>query len=190
MKRAIFGAMFAALALAASAQAQSDSTSLGDYARAIKKQKSEQTSASAKVYDNDNLPSSTAVNVVGATGTSSPSSNSPDAKASNNAATDSAPAASDDASKIAPGQSVQQRQKAYDIWKQRIDEQRKKIDQITSDLSDLQSHTPAAIMPPDVKQKYRTQLDEKQKALEQAKAGLADLQEQARKAGVPSSVTE
>lgn len=208
MKRTLFGALAVALftlgiGITAGAQS-SDSSSLGDYARSLKKDKQE-AKATAKVYDNDNLPAETKISVVGApsaagdsssAGSTTPGNNSSDANKDNSAKADSssantdakAQAASDDPTrKITPGQSREDRQKAYDAWKDQIDNQRKKIDQMAQEI-DAYQHSTALPWPNN--NKYTQGLAEKQKALDQARATLTDLEEQARKAGVPSSVVE
>ena len=47
------------------AAAQSQTQPLGDYARAAKKAKNPSAAGTPKVYDNDNLPQSTSISVVG-----------------------------------------------------------------------------------------------------------------------------
>ena len=92
---------------------------------------------------------------------------------------------------IKPGQSPEERQKAYDGWKTRIADQKKNVDGLAHDLDDFQHNSTLAQVSvwPET-QKYGQGLADKQKALAQAKAELSDLQEQARKAGVPASVAE
>jgi hypothetical protein len=202
MKRVVLGSMtalFFMIALSAIAGAQS--ASLGDYARLVKKNKPQATKAPAKVYDNDNLPSAT-ISVVGApapAATDAAKDNKdnkqPDAKADDKTAA-STPKTDEKAEKkavteIKPGQSPEERQKAYDGWKTRIADQKKKVDALAHDLDDFQHNSTLAQVSvwPET-QKYGQGLADKQKALAQAKADLNDLQEQARKAGVPASVAE
>lgn len=210
MKRTLLGALavafFATGVVVAAGAQSSDSSSLGDYARSIRKDKQE-AKATAKVYDNDNLPAETKISVVGspsaagandsasagaaAPNTSSASDANKDNSAkgdSSSANTDAAQPPSDDPTKkITPGQSREDRQKAYDAWKDQIDNQRKKIDQMKQEI-DAYQHSTALPWPNN--EKYTQGLAEKQKALDQAKATLSDLEEQARKAGVPSSMIE
>lgn len=211
MKRVILASMaapFLMIALSAVATAQTSSPSLGDYARSVKRNKPQETKAPAKVYDNDNLPASTTISVVGpapqtveAAGKGDKDSNQADAKASDAKSSDKS--ASPDsktgekaadkkaATEIKPGQSLEERQKILDGWKKRMDDQKKKIDQLAHDLNDFQHNSTLAQVSvwPET-QKYGQGLAEKQKALDQAKTELNDLQEKARKAGVPASVTE
>jgi hypothetical protein len=90
---------------------------------------------------------------------------------------------------IKPGQSPEERQKAYAYWQKRVQQREGRIDQLTRELDDLKRNVPAAVImhlwPED--QKYLQILADKQKALEQAKGDLNEFQEQARKSGVPSS---
>jgi hypothetical protein len=94
-----------------------------------------------------------------------------------------------DIDEIKPGQSVEERQRAYLDWKNRIDQPGKKIDRLTRELNELKRNVPTAVMlhlwPED--QVYLQLVADKQKELDQAKADRGDLQEQAREAGVPSS---
>jgi hypothetical protein len=204
MKRVVLGstaAIFFMIALSAIAGPQAQSASLGDYARSVRQNKPQATKAPAKVYDNDNLPSTT-ISIVGASTTStdaakdSKDSQQPDAKADDKTAastpkTDGKPAEKKASTEIKPGQSPEERQKAFDGWKTRISDQKKKVDQLAHDLDDFQHNSSLAQVSvwPET-QKYGQGLADKQKALAQAKAELSDLQEQARKAGVPASVAE
>lgn len=205
MKRVVLGSMAAIvlmIALSAMVHAQAQSASLGDYARSVRQNKPQATKAPAKVYDNDNLPSST-ISVVGATAPTSVDAakdstdgKQPDAKADDKTAasapkTDEKPAEKKASTEIKPGQSPEERKKAFDGWKTRIAEQKKKVDQLAHDLDDFQHNSTLAQVSlwPET-QKYGQGLADKQKALAQAKAELSDLREQARKAGVPASVAE
>jgi hypothetical protein len=220
MKRVILASMaatFLLIAFSAAATAQTSSPSLGDYARSVKHNKPQATKAPAKVYDNDNLPASTTISVVGPApqpvadlSKSDKGINQPDgkpsdaktfdgktgdAKANDQSAADSKTGAKaadkKAAAEIKPGQSLEERQKVLDGWKKRIDDQKKKIDKLARDLDDFQHNSTLAQVSvwPET-QKYGQGLAEKQKALDQAKTELGDLQEQARKAGVPASVAE
>ena len=204
MKRVVFGSMAAIfmIALGVMAGAQAQSASLGDYARSVRQNKPQATKAPAKVYDNDNLPSAT-ISVVGATAPTatdaakdSKDSQQPDVKADDKTAastpkTDEKSAEKKASTEIKPGQSPEERQKAYAGWKTRIADQKKKVDALAHDLDDFQHNSTLAQVTvwPET-QKYGQGLADKQKALAQAKAELSDLQEQARKAGVPASVAE
>ena len=189
MKRFVisgFAVMFCALAMCMFAGAQSESESLGDYARSVRKSKAEEAKTAAKVYDNDNLPAAPSISVVG------------DSSAAADNQTDKTPktaqqpqAGPSDALQVKPGQSQEDRQKAYDAWKQRIELQRQRIDQLSTDL---ESYKHSATMPAaqawPYNQQYQKGITDKEKALDDAKAELSEMQEQARKAGVPSSVAQ
>lgn len=189
------------VALSAGSNAQTSDSSLGDYARSVRQNKSQATKATTKVYDNDTIPSATTISVVGST----PQAVADDGKkAGDDKASDkvtSTDSKSNDqkpdqktekkADAIKPGQSLEERQKVFDAWKTRIADQKKKVDQLSHELNDYQHNSTLAQVSlwPET-QKYGQGLAEKQKALEQAKTELSNLEEQARKAGVPSSVAE
>lgn len=207
------------IALSAVSSAQTSTPSLGDYARSVRQNKPQATKAPAKVYDNDTIPSATTISVVGpapqtATDASKndkdtsqpdakaadtktgdqPDSKGADAKSSDKPAADSKAgdkAADKKTAEVKPGQSIEERQKAFDAWKTSIADQKKKVDQLAHELNDYQHNSTLAQVSvwPET-QKYGQGLAEKQKALDQAKTELSDLQEQARKAGVPASVAE
>jgi len=218
MKRLFIGSAAAVcltIALTAVSIAQTSSPSLGDYARSVRQNKPQATKAPAKVYDNDAIPSSTTISVVGPApqtvadnkDTLQPDAKAADAKTNDQQDAKTADAKSSDksvadskavdkggdkkAAEVKPGQSLEERQKAFDVWKTKIADQKKKIDQLARELNDYQHNSTLAQVSvwPET-QKYGQGLAEKQKALEQAKTELSDLQEQARKAGVPASIAE
>jgi hypothetical protein len=169
--------------------AQDDS--LGDYARTVRKQKDEgKQPASAKKYDNDNLPKNDVLSVVG----NAPAE--PDAKAAGDAS---------DQKADKPGESKDDQQKATDDWKQKISTQKDQIDLQSRELDVLQREyrLRAAAFYADAGNRlrnsgswdkedaeYKQQIADKQKALDAARKQLDDLQEQARKAGVPASARQ
>jgi hypothetical protein len=174
--------------------APAEGPSLGDFARAVRKSRPQEVKPAEKVYDNDNIASATSVSVVGNSSAASDSSNTTETKGNNGAsgnqnAQPESKTQNDDPPKVSPGQSREDRQKVFDSWKQRIDDQKHKIDQLSQEISGLKNvnNSQVSVWPD---QKYAQTLTDKQKALDDAKAGLSDLQEQARKAGVPSSFTE
>lgn len=215
MKKLLFAvlALVCACAVSVTAEAQSDSQSLGDYARAVRKNKPEETKAASKVYDNDNIPANTSISVVGdtkaapatdtAAATNAAAANSTatasDAATTNNPATASNAAnnpgqanqANDETKKAQPGQSLKEREQVYTSWKKRIDDQKKKVDELTRELDGIKNNAsmPQAPVWP-YNQKYQDGVAAKQKDIDAAKAQLSDLQEQARRAGVPSSYIE
>jgi hypothetical protein len=202
------------IVFSALSNAQTSTSSLGDYARSVRQSKPQTTKAPAKIYDNDTIPSATTISVVGAApqttannkDTTQPDAKAGDAKSSDQADVKAADAKSADkpadskaaekaadkkAPEVKPGQSLEERQKAFDAWKTRIADQKKKVDQLARELNDFQHNSTLAQVSgwPET-QKYGQGLAEKQQALDQAKTELSELQERARKAGAPASVAE
>lgn len=188
--------------------AQSDNQPLGDYARTVKKTK---TGSSAKipskVYDNDNLPGQGTISVVG-NDSDAPSTakTEQDEQAKNSSGN---PAQKSDAKapepQIKPGQSAEERKKALEGWKNKLDEQKDKIAGISHELDLLQreyrlkaaefySNTANRVEHPygfaDDDAKYKQQIADKQKELDAAQEKLSDMLDTARKEGAPNSVIE
>lgn len=158
--------------------------SLGDYARAARKNKPEPSAASHH-YDNDNLPASEHLSVVGPPA---------GADGSGGQAANSAPAQAADAAAANAD-----RQKAAADWQKKLDEQKGKIDALSHelDLDQREYRLRAAAMYGDAGNRlrnsaewdkedsqYKTDIDAKQKAIDDARAQLDQMQEEARKAGV------
>jgi hypothetical protein len=156
--------------------------SLGDYARAARKNKPE-PSPSTRHYDNDNLPTNETLSVVGPP---------PGAETA---------AAGTPAGAAAPGATNpdKEKRKVADEWKEKLDKQKEKIDSLSKDL-DLQQREfrlkeanfyadgtarlqNAAQFDKDGAQ-TKNDIDDKQKAIDAAKQEYDEMQEQARKAGV------
>lgn len=152
--------------------------SLGDAARAARKNKPEPSSTS-RHFDNDNLPTGDALSVVGPPPAST-------AQAPKAAAVDPAAAAAE-------------RQKTADDWKKKLDQQKEKVDSLNHEL-DLQQREyrlrsatfyadegnrvrNAGALEKEGTQ-YKSDVDGKQKAIDAARQELDDMQEQAHKAGV------
>ncbi|HTW58368.1 MAG TPA: hypothetical protein VMD99_09565 [Terriglobales bacterium] len=203
------GSNQAAPAAQSSASSAASGTSLGDYARQIRK--NSPTNAKPKVFDNDNLPTQDKLSIVGQAPTddsseakaddSEASSTSPDGTASNGAKAGSdksgppAKLPEDDAAK----------QAAIKQWSDKISSQKDAIDLTQRELNVLQREYQirAAAMYGDVGNRlrnsadwdkqdaqYKQQIADKQKALDDAKQKLDDTEEDARKAGVPDSAAE
>jgi len=168
---------------------------LGDYARAVRKDKKP---ATAKQFDNDNLPLQDKLSVVG----TQAAGNTPD-QAQNAAAGDAK--ADDKPAGIKPGESQEDRQKTYDEWKDRLTAQKDKFDLLSRELDVAQREYQlrAAAMYADAGNRlrnsgswdkedtdYKKKIDEKKKAVDDAKQEMENMQEDARKAGVPTSVRE
>ena len=202
MKRTV---LIAATILAATFANAQDATTqqqpLGDYARAVRKDKKP---ATTKQFDNDNLPADNTLNIVGKA--DAPGDAKVDDKAQ--AAGDGADAGKQADSKppsIQPGESAAERQKTYDSWKDRLTDQKAKVELLSRefDVEQREYQLRAAAMYADAGNRlrnsgnwdkedadYKQKIEQKKKALDDAKKDLDDMQEDARKAGVPSSVRE
>jgi hypothetical protein len=155
--------------------------SLGDYARAIRKNKPE-PSATTRHFDNDNLPTDQTLSVVGP----------PPATAANSAS--AATAAPSD-----PTAAAAERQRAADAWKDKLAKQQEKINSLNHelDLDQRENRLRAAGYYADPAARlrdvasadkqdadYKSDVEVKQKAIEAAQQELGEMQEQARKNGV------
>jgi chromosome segregation ATPase len=190
-----------ALALPALAQ----DSSLGSYARTVRKDKQGQA-PTAKKYDNDNLPKNDKLSIVG-NATEEPAEK-PAAAAP---AADQAAASTEqkaDAPPAANASADDQKkddEKKNDEWAKKIAAQKDQIDLASRELDVLQREyrLRAATFYADAGDRlrnqaswdkqdaqYKDQIAQKQKALDAAKQQLTDMQEQARKAGVPSKARE
>lgn len=201
MKHTKLMAMVTLLTLAAGvASAQSSSApSLGDAARAARKNKAD-ASPATRHYDNDNLPTNDALSVVGpepvaATNTAA-SAQSKDAASSVN---DKDKDKNNDKKPADPTVAAAERQKSADEMKKKLAEQQQKIDALNHEISldQREDRLRAAAFYSDAGtqlrnsaewQKEQTQskndADAKQKALDTAKQQYDEMQEQARKAGI------
>jgi hypothetical protein len=186
------------------ASAAPQSQSLGDYARAVRKDKKPST---PKQYDNDNLPVNDKLSVVGNPSADS-SAQTGDAKTTRDG---DQPGDSDgktaDQKNLEPkaDETPEQRETRYNGWKENISREKGEMDQASKELDLLQREyrLRAAAFYGDAgvrlrnsaewdkeNAQYQQQIADKQKEVEAAKQKIDDLQEQARKAGVPSSVRE
>lgn len=202
--------------ISASAQEQSQSadpgsssgSSLGDYARHVRKDSD--AKSKPRVFDNDNLPKEDKLSVVGTPSTAESTASTP--AADQNAGSTSA-AADTKAGTAKPneamGPAVQgdetSRKEAIKQWNDKFDSQQQQIDLSQRELDVLQREYQirAAAMYADAGNRlrnsadwdkqdaqYKQQISDKQKTLDDAKQKLEDMKEAARKAGVPNSVTE
>ncbi len=195
--------------------AAAQSQSLGDYARAVRKdEKKDEKKAPARQFDNDNLPKTDTLSIVG----------SPTPEPQDKAGRAGEPAKESDKSQAAAAspeakaadtgkkpedksadESVRERQKMHEGFKQKISDQKDKVDLLTRELDVLQREyrLRAAAFYADAGNRlrdqglwdkqdaqYKQQIAQKQKAVDAAKQQLDDLKEQARKAGVPTSMRE
>jgi hypothetical protein len=189
---------------------------LAEYARHAKKEKEGQP-APKKVYDNDNLPRTEHLSIVGpqapevpesiAEGTTE-SDKSATPAAQPNAPADSEPKADEQAGKlpsVTPGEDSEDRQKVYAEWQKKIADQKQAVDLAERELDVVQREYKlrAAAVYADAgyrlrnstqwdkeDRQYHEQIEVKQKALEAARQKLTDLQGQARKAGLPPKIRQ
>jgi len=178
---------------------------LGTYARSVRKDKK---TTAAKTFDNDNLPMTDKLSVVG--NTTQASTDAPDEAQVGNQlpSLTGKPMATPDEKKpptVQPGQSAEDRQKVYDDWQQKLTAQKAQVDSLAHQMDVMQGEyrLRAAAMYGDAGNRLRNSAEwdkedadfkqksaDQQKALEDAKQHLEDMQEDARKSGVPSSVTQ
>ena len=193
----------------------SQGSSLGDYARQVRKDTPPK--AKPKVFDNDNLPTEDKLSIVGpATPTPPPAQNAGEAKPGEEAAKASQPGApasgetkaATEAKAPAPSKPAEEeaaRQAKFKEWQQKITAQKNQIDLLQRELEVFQREYQirAAAFYADAGNRlrnsgnwdkqdaqYKEQIADKQKALDDAKQKLEDLEEEARKAGVPANMRE
>jgi hypothetical protein len=211
MKRIAYFSMAVMILLGAFlglAAAQSDS--LADAARAARKDKKE----TPKKFDNDNLPKTDKLSVVGKP-EPQPSGKSAEQASQSNSESEAKPEtkseaqpeaeSGDSGKKPADGDEAKEGQSKNQQWKGKIAEQNHQVDLLTRELDVMQREYQlrAAAFYADAGNRlrnqgawdkedaqYKKQLDAKQKELATAKQELDDLKEQARKAGVPAGMRE
>jgi hypothetical protein len=190
-----------------SSQNSATGSSLGNYARQIRKDPGGKPTP--KVFDNDNLPKEDKLSIVGQTPAAGDHSTTAKAAASESAATAATETklnAADKASTANAGKSPEEnKQAAAKQWADKIAAQKDQIDLLTRELDVLQREYQirAAAMYADAGNRlrnstdwdkqdaqYKQQIADKQKALDDANQKFEDLQEEARKAGAPASVRE
>jgi len=204
---AVFVAAGTLVSLSA-AQGQSDS--LGAYAKAYQKDKK---APAAHQYDNDNIPKTDKLSVVGpAPEPDADAAQDADKPADSAAASDpqngdpSKPAeASDKKDDGSPAEKEAERQKMFKDWQGKISAQKNQVDNLSHEIdimereyrlrsvafySDAGNRLRNSAQWDREDAQYKQNLAEKQKALEAAKKGLDDMQEAARKAGVPAGMRE
>ena len=188
MKRIIWMAIGVLLLFGTGAFAQS----LGEVARSARKGKTHQSAANHQ-YDNDNLPKTEHLSVVGPAPAVTGNGSTPtgDVNPQNQAPVQATSAADKKAAEKPPS--------AADEWKNKIDDQKQKVASLSHELELTQREyrLRAVAMYSDAGNRLRNsatwdkedadfkkQLDEKQKAVDAAKQDLDNLTEQARKAGI------
>jgi hypothetical protein len=189
-------------------QNSSSGSSLGDYARQVRKDPG--GTSKPKVFDNDNLPRVDKLSVIGQA--PAPASNNPaDAKAeqadSKNEKTGTEAKSAEKAPLTTPKKPEDENTKEAGAkqWADKIAAQKDQIDLLARELDVTQREYQirAAAMYADAGNRmrnsadwdkqdaqYKQQIADKQKALDDAKQKLEDLQEEARKAGAPASTRE
>ncbi len=189
MKRIIWMAIGVLLLFGTGAFAQS----LGEVARSARKGKTHQSAANHQ-YDNDNLPKTEHLSVVGPAPAVTGNGSTPtgDVNPQNQAAAQATATADKKAAAEKPPS-------AADEWKNKIDDQKQKVASLSHelDLTQREYRLRAVAMYSDAGNRLRNsatwdkedadfkkQLDEKQKAVDAAKQDLDNLTEQARKAGI------
>jgi predicted RNase H-like nuclease (RuvC/YqgF family) len=192
MKRFNIGLLILTGLLAGIAAAQSDS--LADAARKHKQQQSGKPVA-AKVYTNDNLPSTETISTVGAPASDAAATAPTDGQAT---ADGSTPATKDGAK---PADDTKTRQKTWEDWRDKIQKQKAFVEQMQKENEEIDRqykltsgnyynsaqqrlYDGAAMAKEDAA--YKQQMEQKKKAIDDAKQKIDDLQEEARRAGVPS----
>ncbi len=188
--------VLAILALAAFASAQDQS--LADAARLHKQQQTGKPTA-AKVFTNDDLPTTETISTVGA----APADNTPTKPIANDNGTDagqspSAAPAKDGAKADDP---AKDKKKSWEDWQKKIETQRASVAQMQKENDEIERqyklttgnyynsaqqrvYDGAAMAKEDAA--YKEQMGQKRKAIEDAKQKVDDMQEDARKAGVPA----
>jgi hypothetical protein len=176
-------------------QTSPDQSSLGDYARKVRKDPA--AKAKPKVFDNDNLPMDDKISVVGqAPATTADASDKSAAADSKDAAAKPAISADDEKAK---------KQAAWKVWQDKLAAQKDAIDLASRelDVTTREYQLRAAVMYADTGNRlrnstqwdkedadYKQKIADKQKAVDDAKQKLDDMKEEARKAGVPSAMID
>jgi hypothetical protein len=185
---ALSTALLATTALAQTTAPAQDQSSLGDYARKIRKDPGA-PKPRPKVFDNDNLPTDDKLSVVG----------------QQSAANAGGAAPADDKNAAAKADDDQAKKAAWKSWQDKLTAQKDQVDLAGRELDVLQREYQlrAAAMYADAGNRLRNELPwdkedadykqkiaDKQKAVEDAKSKLGEMQEEARKDGVPSAMIE
>ena len=206
----LFGALAGSSALAQNAP-------LGDYARQARKQKNQQAPP-VKSYDNDNLPRTDKISVVGEAPAETPEASTASTgvgeAATKAAATAANPATASSGKQEPTAQSApaeekksseDEKQKMLKGWQEKIQKAQSHVDELAKDLdlTNREYRLRAAAFYADAGNRLRNatqwdkedtgfkeQIADKQKKLDEAKQQLEDLREQARRVGVPSSMRE
>ena len=175
-------------------QSSPDQSSLGDYARKVRKDPGA-PKAKPKVFDNDNLPMNDKLSIVGQPPAADAADKSTAADSKDAAAKPATPADDDKAKK----------QAAWKAWQDKLSAQKDSIDLASRELDVLQREYQlrAAVMYADAGNRirnsaqwdkedadYKQKIADKQKAVDDAKQKLDDMKEEAHKAGVPAAMID
>ncbi len=181
-------ALLASTAVAQTTAPAQSQSSLGDYARKIRKDPGT-AKAKPKVFDNDNLPTEDKLSVIGE-------------KSADNAG---APGDDKSAAGANADDDMAKKQADWKSWQTKLGTQKDQIDLASRELDVLQREYQlrAAEMYADAGNRlrnsaqwdkqdadYKQKIADKQKAVDDAKQKLTDMQEEARKAGVPSAMVD
>lgn len=184
----------AGVASAQSSSAQSSAPSLGDAARAARKNKTD-ASPATRHYDNDNLPVNDTLSIVGP----EPVAAKDPAVLAKDKGAASATDKDKDKKPADPTVAAAERQKSADEMKKKLAEQQQKIDALNHEISldQREDRLRAAAFYSDAGTQLRNSAqwqkeqadskndaDAKQKALDAARQQYEEMQEQARKAGI------
>jgi hypothetical protein len=202
MKHTAWIAIGVALLLGASGAA---AQSLGDVARSNRKGKLQETSAtSTRHFDNDNLPQTDHLSVVGPAADTKTQASDGNSQAAADPSNANAGAAGAKPATDAKAEQAE-RDKANADWQKKLEDQKAKIADLNHELeitqreyrlkavemySDAGNRLRNAAAWDKEDKEYKQQIEDKQKAADAAKQGLEDMMEQARKAGVPSKLRE
>ena len=183
-------------------QNSSSDSSLGDYARQVRKDP--QAKAKPKVFDNDNLPNDNKLSIVGPAPAADAAAPAPTTGTSEAPKPAAEPTPADKTAKSLEASDAE-KAAATKQWTDKMTAQKEQIDLLARELDVLQREyqVRAAAMYADAGNRmrnsgdwdkqdaqYKQQIADKQKALDDAKQKLDDLEEEARKAGVPSAMRE
>ena len=188
---------------------QTSGSSLGDYARQVRKDSGSPAKSRPKVFDNDNLPREDKLSVIGEEPPVSGTDNSAPAKAAepsaNAPANEGKPGETSQAKSEPKSNDMAAKQAAWKQWQERLGKQREQIELLQRELDVMQREyqVRAAAFYADAGNRlrnsgewdktdaqYKQQIADKTKAVEDAKQKLDDMQEEARKAGVPANMRE
>jgi hypothetical protein len=194
---ALFTVLLSYPSAAQSTSSAPDHSSLGDYARKVRKD-SDAGKPKPKVFDNDNLPTNDKLSIVGPapTSTSAPDASDKSGADSKDAAAKPATSADDE---------LARKKAVWKGWQDKLTAQKDSIDLASRELDVLtrEYQLRAAVVYADVGNRmrnsaqwdkedadYKQKIADKQKAVAEAKQKLEDMKEEARKAGVPSAIID